>query len=410
MKDSGVEWIGKIPDEWKISKYKNFAQSGMGLTLLKQDLLDFPTETSIPVFSATQSDRIFGYTENKSLLLNSGDLIIPARGNSIGYIKYVKELATTTQTTIYSKIISDKINSMFLKYCGDGLREYWFEFDNTAIPQITVNQVNNNYVPVPSIQEQRKIVDKLNPISSNINRVINETKQSIEELKKYKLSIITETVTKGLDSKVELKESGIPWIGKIPEVWNVIKLNRLFSIKKEIANQTGYDILSVTQRGLKVKDISQNEGQMAADYSKYQIVQPDDFVMNHMDLLTGWVDLAVQEGVTSPDYRVFYNKQKKIVFDRYYLYIFQICYLNKIFYGLGQGVSNIGRWRLQTDKFLNFYLPLPPVEEQKEIVNYLDNQIKKVDILIEDKIKAIEELEKYKKSIIYEYVTGKKEV
>src|SRR5699024_8170432 len=106
-------------------------------------------------------------------------------------------------------------------------------------------------------------------------------------LKKYKLSIIIETVTKGLNPNVKMKESGIEWIGKVPDSWTLTKVNSLFSIKKDIANQIGYDVLSVTQRGLKVKDVTQNEGQMAADYSKYQIVQPDDFVMNHMDLLTG---------------------------------------------------------------------------------------------------------------------------
>ncbi len=280
----------------------------------------------------------------------------------------------------------------------------------TTFKEISKNDVASLKVPCPEINIQKKIVKKLNALVKKINSITFDTKQSIEELKKYKQSIITETVTKGLNSNVKMKDSEIEWIGKVPEAWDVIKINRLFSIKKEIANKTGYDVLSVTQRGLKVKDITQNEGQMAADYSKYQIVQPDDFVMNHMDLLTGWVDLSVQEGVTSPDYRVFYNKQKELVLNKFYLYVFQICYLNKNFYGLGQGVSNFGRWRLQTDKFLNFYLPLPTIEEQKEIVSFLDSQTNKVDKLIQEKERAIEELDKYKQSLIYEYITGKKEV
>src|SRR5699024_8206788 len=176
-----------------------------------------------------------------------------------------------------------------------------------------------------------------------------------------------------------------------------------------IANKTGYDVLSVTQSGLRVRDITKNEGQMATDYSKYQIVEKDDFVMNHMDLLTGWIDIAQQQGVTSPDYRVFYNKQKKFAVNKYYLYVFQTAYINKIFYGLGQGVSNVGRWRLQTDKFLNFYVPLPSLDEQKEISSYLDRQTIEIDKLVENKESIIEELENYKKSLIYEYVTGKKE-
>src|SRR5699024_262545 len=192
--------------------------------------------------------------------------------------------------------------------------------------------------------------------------------------------------------------------------WRIIKLNQLFSIKKNIANEVGYDVLSVTQNGLRVRDVTKNEGQMSADYSKYQIVEKDNFVMNHMDLLTGWIDIAKKQGVTSPDYRVFYNKQTELVSNEYFLYVFQTAYTNKIFYGLGQGVSNVGRWRLQTDKFLNFYVPLPSIKEQQEIVSYLNQQTSYINKLIDDKTKIIEELENYKKSLIYEYVTGKKEV
>ncbi|MED1939701.1 restriction endonuclease subunit S, partial [Cytobacillus firmus] len=242
------------------------------------------------------------------------------------------------------------------------------------------------------------------------DKIIFDTKQSINEMGKYKQSLITEAVTKGLDKNVEMKDSGVEWIGEIRKDWNLAKVNRLFAIKKNIANQSGYDVLSVTQNGLKVKDITRNEGQMAADYSKYQIVQPKDFVMNHMDLLTGWIDTAVQEGVTSPDYRVFYTKDNEIVLNEYYLYVFQICYTNRIFYGLGQGVSNLGRWRLQTDKFLNFYLPLPPIHEQQQIVKYLNGKLLKINSLMEQKKNLLAALEQYKKSLIYEYVTGKKEV
>ena len=187
-------------------------------------------------------------------------------------------------------------------------------------------------------------------------------------------------------------------------------MSRLFEIKKVVANSLDYEVLSVTQQGLRVKNINQNEGQMAADYSKYQIVDPEDFVMNHMDLLTGWIDVAKQVGVTSPDYRVFRAKNTEVIDNEFFLYIFQICYLNRIFYGLGQGVSNLGRWRLQTDKFLNFYLPLPPKKEQVELTQFLHQKIVKIDSLIKEKQEIISEYEQYKKSLIYEYVTGKKEV
>ena len=132
--------------------------------------------------------------------------------------------------------------------------------------------------------------------------------------------------------------------------------------------------------------------------------------MNHMDLLTGWVDISQYSGVTSPDYRVFVLLDKENNYSKYYLYLMQMCYSNRIFYGLGQGVSGMGRWRLQADKFLNFTIPVPSYEEQKEIADYLDTKCAEMDTLIARKTALLAEMETYKKSVIYEYVTGKKEV
>lgn len=202
-----------------------------------------------------------------------------------------------------------------------------------------------------------------------------------------------------------LKDSGITWLGEIPEYWQTKKVKYIFRIIKNIANEKGHNVLSVTQKGLKIKDISSNEGQIAMDYGKYQLVNPGDFVMNHMDLLTGWVDCSKYNGVTSPDYRVFKFIEDKSCSSDYYKYIFQMCYSNKIFYGLGQGVSNLGRWRLQTDKFINFVLPLPSLNEQQKISKFLDQKVSQIDSIIENTKLSIEELIKYKQVIITEAVT-----
>jgi type I restriction enzyme, S subunit len=419
-----------IKSKWKTDKIRNLFTLNKGLTITKSDL----KERGIPVINYGEIHSKYGFRfdikkhpvlnvdekyleTNKDAILNQGDFIfsdtsedIEGSGNFTCYISNEKCFAGYHTVVMKPR---NEINYNYYAYFFESLAfrsQIQCRVQGIKVFSITQRILKPLQIILPSEKEQERIVDYLDEKTNRIDDILRDTKQSIQELKKYKQSIITEAVTKGLDSNVEMKDSGIEWIGEVPEAWNVIKTNQLFSIKKEIANKTGYDVLSVTQKGLKVKDITQNEGQMAADYSKYQIVQPDDFVMNHMDLLTGWVDLAAQQGVTSPDYRVFYNKQKKLVLNRFYLYVFQICYLNKIFYGLGQGVSNFGRWRLQTDKFLNFYLPLPEIEEQNEIVSYLDSQIKRIDLLIIDKEKAIEELENYKKSLIYEYVTGKKEL
>jgi len=202
-----------------------------------------------------------------------------------------------------------------------------------------------------------------------------------------------------------MNNSDVDWIGEMPEQWGTIRLKYVFTIKKEISNQLGYKVLSVTQSGLRIKDISSNQGQISADYSKYQLVDIDDFVMNHMDLITGWVDCSRFQGVTSPDYRVFKLIDVENQSKKFYTYLFQACYLNKVFYGLGQGVSNLGRWRLQTDKFLNFMLPKLSRHEQQAIAMYLNEKSTEIDSIIKNTELSIEEYKKYKQSIITETVT-----
>lgn len=188
------------------------------------------------------------------------------------------------------------------------------------------------------------------------------------------------------------------------------KIRRIFAIKKTIAGEEGHQVLSITQRGIIPKDISKNEGQMAADYSGYQLVKQGDFAMNHMDLLTGWVDISQFDGVTSPDYRVFCLKKPNESSARYFLYIMQMCYFKQIFYSLAQGVSEFGRCRLQADKFLHYEIMVPPLGEQEEIAAYLDEKVGEIDKLISEKEMLISTMKAYKKAMIYEYVTGKKEV
>lgn len=180
------------------------------------------------------------------------------------------------------------------------------------------------------------------------------------------------------------KSSGIEWLGDVPEHWTEKRVKHLFVINKRIAGEEGYDVLSITQKGIKVKDTESGEGQLSMDYSKYQFVEIGDFAMNHMDLLTGYVDISSYYGVTSPDYRVFSLIDKNSL-SNYYLYIMQMGYKEKIFFSLGQGVANVGRWRLQTEAFNNFSIPYPPFVEQKVIASFLDIETKRIDNLIEEK-------------------------
>jgi len=193
------------------------------------------------------------------------------------------------------------------------------------------------------------------------------------------------------------------WYGKLPANWESRTIKSLFTVKKEIAGSEGYDVLSITQHGIKVKNTESNEGQMAKSYEKYQFVNIGDFAMNHMDLLTGWVDYSKHFGVTSPDYRVFTvhdNLQSK----DYLLKVLQLCYSLRIFYAYGRGAASEGRWRLPRKEFMNFLIPLPPRDEQDQIVRYLDWKVSQINRLVSAKRRQIELLREQKKVTISEAV------
>ena len=203
----------------------------------------------------------------------------------------------------------------------------------------------------------------------------------------------------------EYKDSGVAWLGKVPSHWTTQRCRFLFEIKKRIAGEEGHDILSITQQGIRVKDIDSNDGQLSQDYSKYQLVYPGDFAMNHMDLLTGYVDVSAVPGVTSPDYRVFSLRDEQEGVAAYFLYVFQNAYKQRILYAYGQGSSQLGRWRLPTDQFNDFSLPCPSPSEQVAIAAFLDRETGKIDVLVGEQEKLIELLKEKRQAVISHAVT-----
>ncbi|MBA3057114.1 MAG: restriction endonuclease subunit S [Gammaproteobacteria bacterium] len=201
------------------------------------------------------------------------------------------------------------------------------------------------------------------------------------------------------------KDSGVEWLGEVPGHWAVRKSRWLCEIKKRISGELGHDVLSITQQGIRVRDLESNNGQLSMDYSKYQFVKVGDFAMNHMDLLTGYVDIASVRGVTSPDYRVFSIRDPGVCFDKYLLYLFQMGYKNRIFYAYGQGSSQLGRWRLPTEQFQELAFPLPPATEQTQIAAFLDRETAKIDELVAEQRRLMELLKEKRQAVISHAVT-----
>ena len=411
MKDSGIDWIGTIPQDWQLSKIGSlYTQRNEKVSDKDYQPLSVTMQGILPQLATAAKTNDGGNRK----LVRVGDFAINSRSDrrgscgispldgSVSLINIILTPRTAMHPGYYNWLFHTTLFADEFYKWGHGIVADLWTTRWQEMKSITV--------PVPEYAEQERIAAFLDAECAEIDAVLEKTRASIEEYKKLKQAVITQAVTKGIRGDRPMKDSGSVWFEEIPCNWVMRRIKYLFHIKKDIAGKEGYTVLSITQRGIQPKDLSKNEGQIAANYSQYQLLAPGDFAMNHMDLLTGWVDISKYSGVTSPDYRVFVLDDTEKNDSSYYLYLMQMCYFNRIFYGLGQGVSGMGRWRLQADKFMNFPVVVPPVDEQKEIVSYLNEKCKQLDTLIRNKQQYLTEIENYKKSLIYEYVTGKKEV
>lgn len=416
MKDSGIEWVGAIPNHWRVSKIKQIVrwksvkgQPDLPVLSLYRDYGVIPKDSRDDNHNVTSLDTS-GYK-----VVEHGDLVINKMKAWQGSLAVSEYNGIVSPAYHICKITSENICKKYLHYLlrdASYLPEYMRLSTGLRVGQWDLSFDDFKNIPflVPQLAEQERIAAFLDAECAEIDAVLEKTRASIEEYKKLKQAVITQAVTKGIRDDRPMKDSGSVWFEEIPCNWVMKRIKYLFHIKKDIAGKEGYTVLSITQSGIKPKDLSKNEGQLADNYSHYQLLNPGDFAMNHMDLLTGWVDISKYSGVTSPDYRVFVLDDTEKNDSSYYLYLMQMCYFNRIFYGLGQGVSGMGRWRLQADKFLNFPVVVPPVDEQKEIASYLNEKCSCIEVMIAKKQQYLTEIENYKKSLIYEYVTGKKEV
>ncbi len=417
MKDSGVVWIGEIPNNWEIKRIKEkySLQAGFTPDTKNESYYDENGYDWVTISDIEDGKTIYSTKKKISdkYVVEFAPSIIPKDSLLYSFKLSVGQTAFTGKDMYSNEAIAaflpnDNISLSFLRYSSFLIVEN-AETNIYGAKILNRERIKNALVVYPPLAEQQLIATLLDQKCSQIDALISNAEKQIEKLKAYKQSLITETVTKGLNPDVPMKDSGVEWIGEIPEHFSVQNIRSLFTIKKDIIGHEPDTVLSITQNGIKIKDISENNGQMANSYAHYQIVNVGDFAMNHMDLLTGGIGISQYNGVTSPDYRVF-NLKNTEMNPRYFLYIFEMYYRNKIFYAFGQGAANLGRWRLPAQNFYSIYIPVAPIEEQNEIVLYLDEKCTQIDNLISIKQQKIEKLQQYKKSVIYEYVTGKREV
>ena len=409
-KDSGIEWIGEIPNHWNISRYRYFYFSNMGVTLLKEDVKE---DGIYPVYSATETDVLFGYVDEASVILNEGDIVIPARGNSIGHIKVVTSPSTSTQTTIYSKKISQNIETNFVKYFLQGLREHLFQFDRTAIPQITVNQVKNNPLVIPPPEEQIAIAHYLDRKTAEIDELIADKKRLLELYEEEKNAIINQAVTKGINPDVPMKDSGIEWLAEIPEHWEVKRLKTIARVQTgrtpkiqnsqidffdsgEInwftpADFDGNNELSDSKRKLISEAIETGEVEIFPEYSIYLV---------SIGATLGKVSFFRQKASANQQINIIiFNQTFNPLFGYYFLVG------NKEMITLEADYTTLPILNQSKTKSLLF--AVPPLEEQQSIVRHIETECARIDAKKSKTEKLIELLTEYRTALISEVVTGK---
>lgn len=423
MKDSGIEWIGEIPETWMISKNKYLLTSMYsGGTPSAGNPEFYDDENGVPFVSISDmSTTAFVGSTKKGLteagIADKGLVILPA--GTVLYSIYatvgaVSELAipATINQAMLALMLKPDVCKAYYKYCLLAMKDDIFGSANGNTQfNLNAEKVWNFTFPLPIQSTQQRIAAFLDRQCAEIDVVIERTKATIEEYKKLKQAVITEAVTKGVRGARKMKESGIEWIGEIPEEWDVVRIKTLFDYR----NERNYlpleevNLISLyTDKGVVQHcDLEETTGNKASNADGYKLVYEDDIVVNIILCWMGAIGRSAYTGVTSPAYDVY--APMKGTNSRFYHHLFRTQGFNGDCYKVGRGIMAM-RWRTYSDQFRALKVVCPPTEEQNEIVAYLDKKCAALDTLIAKKTALLTELETYKKSLIYEYVTGKKEV
>lgn len=406
-----MNWLGDVPDGWSLLANKyifKLRKALVGKRHAEHELLSL-TLNGIIKRDMENPEGKFPAEFDTYQVVRPGDFVfclfdVEETPRTVGFSRH-HGMITGAYTVLE---LQEGFDGAFLYYfylnldSGKRLRHLYRGLRNT-IPKETFFGFKSFIPPLP---EQTRIAAFLDRKCGQIDQAIAQKERLIALLKERRQVLVQKAVTKGLDPKAKMKDSGVGWLGEVPAHWEVRRLKYVVQVLKRIAGELGHDVLSITQKGIKVKDIESNEGQIALDYTNYQRVYKGEFAMNHMDLITGYVDISKYDGVLSPDYRVF-KPITADIHDPYLLLLFQMCYKNRIFYPYGQGVSQLGRWRFPAEAFNDFLIPLPPMAEQQAIAEYLTGQSSKEEAYQEKLEASIAKLKEYRSILINAAVTGK---
>lgn len=411
MKDSGIPWIGKIPEEWDISRLKYIGDYVNGYAF-KPEQWGSHGKRIIRIQDLTGSNDNPNYFDgdiDSKYYVKDGDILVSWAATLAAFIWNKGEGLLNQhifKATNKAEVVQYDFFFWLIKTAMENMNN-----DNKhgiMMQHVTFDVFGNFKVALPPISEQLKISQFLYSECARIDAVMEQTRASIEEYKKLKQSVITQAVTKGIRPNRPMKDSGIDWIGQIPTEWSLIRIKWLLHERNERSVFGNEEPLSMSQKyGLiptKEMDMVPN---MAASFIGAKLCYKGDLVFNKLKAHLGVFAVSHYDGLVSPDYAVYSSMGKANL--KYLEYLFKtpqyIGEFKKKSTGVGAGLT-----RLYTDGLYSIVCGLPPIEEQSEIDRYLEEKINEMNALIAKKEQFLSELESYKKSLIFEYVTGKKEV
>lgn len=421
MKDSGIKWIGVIPSAWRTARVKNVAetmQSG-GTPDSSNDTFYVDIEGGIPwVAIADMSTTPYVKDTNKhiseegrkskNLIVFEPGTILYAMYASVGKVSELAVPATINQALL-AIVLNSSIDGSFFKYALNAWEPYIIsESNGTTQFNLNANKVANLCFPMPNRLEQESIARYLDTKCAQVDTLIANVQAQIEKLKAYKQSLITEVVTKGLAPTVPMKDSGVEWIGEIPAHWEIKRGKVLFGESDARSTDGSEELLTVSQyTGITPRSQKNVNMFEALTLEGYKLCDVGDIAANTMWLWAGAIGVSAYSGVISPSYNVYRQKAENFV-PSYLDCLLRAPMLVQEYASRSTGIR-ASRLRLYPKDFLDIMFPVPPVDEQQDIMSVLSEKFAAVDKLIAIKKFKIEKLEQYKKSLIYEYVTGKKE-
>lgn len=431
MKDSGVEWIGEIPKDWKCCKVKystSFVGSGTTPTSSNQDFYDGDINwiQSGDLYKTVVVDTVEKKLTEKALksfsalhIYQAPFIIMAMYGASVGNTAFSKIDACCNQACCCIKN-NEFFNLKFMFYWLDFAQ---IDFLGRAIggtqPNISQDKIKNQYIVKPSLEEQQQIADYLDTQCSEIDATAEDIQKEIALLEDYKKSVITEAMTKGLNPDAEMKDSGIAWIGDIPKDWDLLKIGY---VTKEISDIDHYmpsdsdDIDKVPY--LMIGDLKENISQIDFESCKYiskkvyralsiKSKPEKGNVIFARYATIGTVCFVDSEKQLLVSYACLTVKANELIKGRFLFYYFKS---NAFLEEVSQYVKSNTQGNIGKESLIRAKIVVPKLKEQTQIISYLDSKCSEIDAIIADKKRQRGILAEYKKSLIYEYVTGKKEV